>query len=259
MDTLLAQRRADRTAVFGSLAALTVLAWVFAVQLAAGMKMPVGTAGMASAMPSAGHQFLLASAMWAAMMVGMMVPSATPMVVAYAEWTRRGSSNGSRTAAVGSFLAGYVFVWLGFGVFAAVVQVALEQAGLLTAMGTTNRPALGGALLVVAGVFQVTPWKESCLRRCRTPFGFLIAEWRDGAPGAVVMGIRHGAYCLGCCWLLMATLFVVGTMHLGWMAVIAVFVLAEKVTPRSLRISPAAAVVLVGWGAWSLWTAGALR
>ena len=97
-------------------------------------------------------------------------------------------------------------------------------------MGATSRPALGGAVLVLAGVFQVTPWKESCLRRCRTPVGFLIAEWRDGAGGALV-GIRHGAYCLGCCWALMGVLFVVGTMHLVWMAAIAGLILADKVAP----------------------------
>lgn len=180
----------------------------------------------------------------------MMVPSATPMVVAYTDWTRRGPVPGSRVRAINAFLAGYVLVWTGFSLIAAILQVTLERAGLLTAMGATSRPALGGAVLVLAGLFQVTPWKTSCLRRCRTPVGFLFAEWRDGPTGALIMGARHGAYCLGCCWALMAVLFVVGTMHLLWMAAIAAFILA--VLPGALRIRYAAAAVLISWGALTL-------
>jgi len=145
-----------------------------------------------------------------------------------------------------------VLVWLGFSVLAATLQVALERAGMLTTMGATSQPVLGGAVLVAVGLFQVTPWKESCLRRCRTPIGFLVAEWRDGARGGLIMGVHHGAYCLGCCWALMAVLFVVGTMHLVWMAGIAAFVLAEKIAPRVLRVRFAAAVALVGWGVLTL-------
>ena len=257
MSSLSVRRRADRTAVFASLAGITAIAWTLTVQLAGGVSMPTESMDMASAMPSAGRQFVLVTVMWAAMMVGMMVPSATPMVVAYTDWTRRGPILGSRVGAVTSFLAGYVLVWLGFSLLAAILQVTLEHAGLLTAMGATSRPALGGAVLVLAGLFQITPWKESCLRRCRTPLGFLIAEWRDGATGALIMGVRHGAYCLGCCWALMAVLFVVGTMHLVWMAAIAGFILAEKVAPRALRVRYAAAAVLVGWGGLTLLTASA--
>ena len=251
------RRQADRTAVLASLAGTTAIAWIVTVQLANGRSMPVGSMDGSSAMPSAAPQFLFVSAMWAAMMVGMMVPSATPMVVAFADWTRRGPTSGSRPAAVGSFLSGYVLVWLGFSLLAAILQVALERVSLLTTMGAISRPGLSGTVLVLAGLFQVTPWKESCLRRCRTPVGFLIAEWRDGSRGAVVMGIRHGVYCLGCCWALMAVLFVVGTMHLAWMATVAGFVLVEKLAPRSLRVSHAAATFLVGWGAWTLLAAGA--
>jgi predicted metal-binding membrane protein len=241
--------------VFASLAATTALAWLLTVQLAGNMSTPAGPMDMASAMPSAAPSFALVAAMWAGMMVGMMVPSATPMVVAFTDWTRRGPTSGSRPAAVASFLSGYVVVWLGFSLLAAIAQVGLERVDVLTVMGAISSPVVGGAVLVLAGVFQVTPWKESCLRRCRTPVGFLIAEWRDGPGGAVVMGIRHGVYCLGCCWLLMAALFVVGTMHLAWMAVVAGFVLVERLVPPSLRVGHAAAAVLIGWGAWTLLTA----
>jgi predicted metal-binding membrane protein len=249
------RRRTDRTAVLLSLGAITVIAWILTVQLAAGMAMPPAPMDVASAMAPPGSPFALVSGMWAAMMVGMMVPSATPMVAAFTAWTRRGPINGSRAGAVTSLLGGYLLVWLGFSLLAAILQVALERAGLLTAMGTTTRPALGGTVLVTAGLFQVTPWKASCLRRCRTPLGFLIAEWREGAQGALVMGMRHGGYCLGCCWALMLVLFVVGTMHRVWMAAIAVFILAEKVAPRALRLHYAAAAILVGWGTWMLATA----
>lgn len=255
-DTVSVGRRADRVAVFAGLAGVTAVAWVLTVRFAGGMSMPDGSMDMASGMPSGGPGLLLVTGMWAAMMVGMMVPSATPMVVAYTDWTRRGPVGDSRVSAVGSFLSGYVLVWLAFSLLAAGLQAALEQVGALTAMGATS-PVVGGTVLVLAGLFQVTPWKESCLGRCRTPIGFLVAEWRDGARGGLVMGVRHGVYCLGCCWALMGVLFVVGTMHLAWMAVIAGFVLVEKVAPRVLRVRYVAAVVLVGWGASTLLAAGA--
>lgn len=255
MTKLSVRRRVDRTGVVAGLAGTSAIAWVLTVQLARGSGMPVASMDMASAMPSTQPPFLFVSAMWAAMMVGMMVPSATPMVLAYADWTRQDTS-GNRPTASASFLSGYVLVWLGFSVVAAIVQVALERGALLTPMGAISSPRLGATVLVLAGLFQLTPWKESCLRRCRTPVGFLIAEWRDGPRGAVVMGIRHGVYCLGCCWTLMAVLFVVGTMHLVWMAAVAGFVLVEKLAPRSLRVSYAAATCLGGWGAWTLVTAG---
>lgn len=255
MTSASAVRRRDVTAVVGSMAAVTAMAWIVTVRLAGGMTMPAGSMDMASAMPSAGPSLLLVAGMWAAMMVGMMVPSATPMVVAYTGWTRRGPGGDSRPAAVASFLSGYLVVWVGFSLVAAALQLALERLGFLTAMGATTA-TVGAAVLVGAGVFQATPWKEACLGRCRTPVGFLIAEWREGARGGLVMGIRHGVYCLGCCWALMAVLFVVGTMHLGWMAAIAVFVLVEKIAPRALGVRYAAAVVLAGWGTSLLLGAG---
>jgi len=249
--------RADRVAVFGGLVVVTTVAWVLTVQLAGAMGMPDGTMDPASAMPSAGPSLLLATGMWAAMMIGMMVPTATPMIVAYTDWTRRGSSSGRRVAAVGSFLSGYMLVWLAFSVLAAVMQLTLARVGALNMAGTIARPALGGAVLVLAGLFQVTPWKGACLSSCRTPLGFLIAEWRDGARGGLIMGIRHGAYCLGCCWALMGVLFVVGTMHLVLMAAVAGFVLAEKVAPRILHVRYAAALLLIGWGGSTLLDVGA--
>lgn len=256
MGSSSARRRVDVTAVVGSLAVVTTLAWIFTIRLATSMAMPIEPMGISSAaMPPADGRIFLVAGMWAAMMVGMMVPSATPMVVAYAGWTRRGATAGNRSVAIALFLSGYVLVWLGFSAFASVLQLTLERLGLLSTMGTTGA-TVGGVVLVSAGVFQLTPVKEACLRRCRTPTGFLIAEWRSGATGGLIMGIRHGVYCLGCCWALMAVLFVVGTMHLVWMAAIAAFVLAEKIAPPVLRVRYVSAAALIGWGALSFATAG---
>ncbi len=249
MTSISVGRRVDVAAVVGSLAAVTAIAWFLTIRLVDGMMtMPAGPMQMAPSLPSPGSGFAVVAAMWAAMMVGMMVPSATPMVLAYTGWTRRGPADGNRPVAIAMFLSGYVVVWLGFSLLAAIMQLSLERVGLLDAMGATGA-TVGGTVLVLAGVFQLTPLKEACLGRCRTPIGFLIAEWRDGARGGLVMGVRHGAYCLGCCWALMTVLFVVGTMHLAWMAVIAAFVLVEKLAPAVLRVRYAAAAVLIGWGA----------
>jgi predicted metal-binding membrane protein len=244
-------RRVDLAAVLGSMAVITAIAWALTVDLAAGMAMPPG--GM-EAMPGVGPpaaDVLVVTAMWAAMMVGMMVPTATPMVLAHSSWTRSGGAGGRRLAVTAAFLSGYVVVWLGFSVLAALLQLGLQQLGVLDAMGATG-PGVGGGVLVAAGVFQLTGAKEACLSRCRTPTGFLIAEWRDGVRGGLVMGLRHGRYCLGCCWALMVVLFVVGTMHLGWMAAVALFVLVEKVAPAVLRVRHAAGVGLIVWGAVAL-------
>ena len=241
--------------VLASLAGITAMAWVLTAHLAGSMAVSAESMDIPPAAPS-GMNLVLVAGMWAVMMVGMMVPSAAPMIVTYTDWTRRGPTGGSRPAAITLFVVGYLLVWLGFSLLAAILQVALGKGGLATAMGVTTAPALGGAVLMLAGLFQVTPWKQSCLRRCRTPVGFLVAEWRDGARGALLMGLRHGAYCLGCCWALMAVLFAVGTMHVLWMAAVAAFVLAEKTAPRALRLGHVAATALVGSGLVTLLASG---
>lgn len=241
------RRSVDRPVVFASLGAVTVIAWSVALQVAAAMRMP---GGMTVTSPSV----TLVMAMWVAMMVGMMVPSASPMVLAFAGWTRRDANEGGRVTRVAAFVCGYVLVWSFFSVFAATVQVVLDRVDVLSAMGVISRPVVGGSVLVAAGAFQVSPWKGSCLARCRSPIGFLVAEWRPGAGGAVLMGARHGLYCLGCCWMLMAVLFVVGTMHVVWMAILGGFVLAEKVAPRLWQVDRVGAILLVGWGTWALVT-----
>jgi predicted metal-binding membrane protein len=146
------------------------------------------------------------------------------------------------------FLLGYLAVWAGFSAVAAVAQWILHGLALLSPMMTGTSPVLGGILLAGAGIFQWTPLKNACLAQCRSPLGFLLADWREGRWGAFIMGLKHGAFCTGCCWFLMTLLFVAGVMNLWWIAVITVFVLLEKITPRHWHMAKVAGAILVGWG-----------
>jgi predicted metal-binding membrane protein len=196
------------------------------------------------------QQFLLTFLMWAVMMVAMMVPSASAMILAFATINRRRAAAGTPAVPTAIFLAGYLAIWTAFSLVAAALQDALQAAALLAPSTLTVTPILGGALLVAAGVYQLTPLKYACLARCQSPVGFILTEWRDGAWGAFVMGVRHGAFCTGCCWALMVLLFVAGVMNLLWVAVIAAFVLAEKVIPWPRLVSWSAGLLLLAWGVW---------
>jgi len=166
------------------------------------------------------------------MMVAMMVPPASPMILLFARVNRQRREGENPAIPTALFLAAYLVVWSGFSAVATLAQWGLHSAALLSPMMVSTSPILGGLLLVGAGVFQWTSLKRACLVRCRSPLAFLLAEWRDGPRGAFLMGLRHGVYCLGCCWILMALLFVAGVMNLLWVATLAVFVLVEKVLPR---------------------------
>ncbi|OQM77372.1 DUF2182 domain-containing protein [Manganibacter manganicus] len=187
-------------------------------------------------------------AMWLAMMTAMMLPSAVPMLLFYdsiAQKRRAGSTTVGLTTLFG---LGYLVVWLGFSIGAVALQFALDKAALLSpAMRTTNI-ALAGAMLIAVGVYQWTPLKQTCLRKCRSPLDFVLTQWRSGNGGAFHMGLRHGMFCLGCCWMLMLLLFVGGVMNFAWIAGIALFVLIEKLAPAGHWIGRAAGVVLIVWG-----------
>ena len=193
-------------------------------------------------------EFGLMLVMWGVMMVAMMVPTAAPMTLVYAAVARKAAAQHSPLAPTFVFVAGYVTVWTLFSVLATVAQRALDQAGLLTPMMASNSAVFGGSVLIAAGLYQLTPYKHACLRNCRAPAHFLSRYWRTGTVGAFRMGLRLGAYCLGCCWILMSLLFVGGVMNLLWIAAIAVFILLEK----TLRLGQAGsrfaggAMVLVG-------------
>ena len=195
--------------------------------------------------------------MWFVMMVAMMLPSAAPMILTFAAIQRRRKAQGGSMVSTGVFIAGYLLVWAAFSLLATSAQYGLERAALVSPMMGKAAPWLGAALLVGAGLFQFAPLKDVCLDKCRSPIGFIMTEWRDGARGALVMGLRHGAFCTGCCWALMALLFVGGVMNLLWVAALALFVLIEKVVPAGGRLGKAGGVLLVAWGAWIAWQAAA--
>ena len=207
--------------------------------------------GMVMDMPWTTADVLLAFAMWAVMMVGMMTPSAAPVVLLFAAM-RRGSGAQRMPGIVFAFVAGYLLVWVCFSAVAALSQLALHQAALLSPMMTTSSAWLGAAILIAAGVYQLTPFKSTCLTHCRSPLGFLMSHWRDGTGGALRMGIAHGTYCLGCCWALMCVLFVVGVMNLLWVVAIAIFVLIEKVGPWGTLVARVAGVAMIVRGAYLL-------
>jgi predicted metal-binding membrane protein len=190
--------------------------------------------------------------MWSVMMVGMMTPSAAPMVLLFAAVNRRERDKGAPFVASGVFAAGYLAMWCGFSLAAVVLQWALQQAALLSPMMASRSTALSGALLIAAGLYQLTPLKHACLEHCRMPVHFLSRHWRRGTGGAFVMGLHHGAYCVGCCWVLMALLFTAGIMNLLWVAVIAVFVLIEKTAPFGMVTGRITAALLIAAGVWAI-------
>jgi len=227
----------DRIVVGGALGALILMAWLYTVR-----------AGMDMRFMGAQYAFW----MWAVMMVAMMTPSAAPMVFAFSRVSRsRGRSEASPAGPM-AFLLGYLALWTGFSALAAVAQAALGRAQLLTSMGVSTSPALSAGLLIAAGAYQFSPWKYVCLSKCRAPLGFLLTEWRDGWSGAFLMGLRHGLYCTGCCWLVMTILFVAGVMNLAWIAALTVIVLAERVFPFGRWVSNLVGVVAVCGGCWLL-------
>ena len=193
--------------------------------------------------------FFLVFIMWTVMQIAIMTPSAAPMVLTYT--SLRPSASGPAKASSGNdrFLSGlYSGVDGCLARRLLLAQGGLHAATLLSPMMETTSPVLGGIILIAAGVFQFTPLKHACLSHCRTPLGFLITEWREGRLGALVMGARHGVFCVGCCWLIMALLFVAGVMNLFWIAVIAVYVLAEKLLPGGHKVSWGIGMLMIGMG-----------
>jgi len=193
---------------------------------------------------------LLVFGMWAIMMAAMMLPSTLPMILAFAVVTRRRSEHSNALARTGLFMFAYLLVWTGFSAAATLAQWRLHSAALISPMMVATSPLLGAALLIAAGIYQLTPFKHACLARCQSPLDFLLIEWRDGNTGALMMGVRHGAWCTGCCWLLMMVLFVVGVMNIWWVAAITLFILLEKLIVRAEWLRYASGALLMAWGAW---------
>jgi predicted metal-binding membrane protein len=242
--------------VIGSLAVATVLAWVYLL-LGAGVGMELmdmGGGRMMAMMPEWTLAYgLVVFAMWAVMMVAMMLPSAAPVTLLIASIARKrreaGTALGFTTA---PFVLGYLGVWLAFAATATLLQWRLDAAELLSETMALGSTLVAGGVLVLAGIYQWTPLKQACLRHCRSPLDFLLHHWRDGALGAFAGGARHGVFCLGCCWMLMALLFVGGIMNLAWIAGIALIVLIEKTLPWGGWMGRATGIVLIAWGALAL-------
>ncbi|MES2980126.1 MAG: DUF2182 domain-containing protein [Pseudomonadota bacterium] len=191
-------------------------------------------------------------AMWAVMMAAMMLPSAMPMILFFGRIASERRARGGEAVASMFFTLGYVAIWLAFSAFAVLLQLALERAALLSPMMETTSVVFAGLILAGAGAYQWTPFKQACLRRCRSPLEFVLTQWRQGRAGAFQMGARHGGYCLGCCWTLMLLLFVGGVMNLAWITGIALFVLVEKLAPAGHWLGRGAGLVLVAWGLFTL-------
>jgi predicted metal-binding membrane protein len=239
--------------VVGGLVGVVGLAWAYTAYRAWDMRSADMGMGMNMAMPllvswSAGD-FILTFVMWAVMMVAMMVPSAAPMLLTFATINRQRRQRQRPFVPTGVFLWGYLVVWSGFAALATLAQWGLHEGALLSPMLESTSPILGGVLLLAAGLYQWTPLKRVCLMQCRSPLGFIMADWREGTRGALVMGLRHGAYCVGCCWVLMTLLFVAGVMNLLWVGAIAAFILMEKVAPPGNWVSRATGLLLMAWGA----------
>jgi predicted metal-binding membrane protein len=272
--------RRDRIVVVAALVVVIVAAWAY-ILLGAGMGMTVfemtppfgGTADMAidgdvavdrrgsdTAMDDSGMVMamvpmawtpgyaVLMFFMWWIMMVAMMLPSASPMILLFARFNRTQRDKGAPYVPTGVFALGYLLVWAAFSQVAVTVQWGLERSGLLSSMMASTSVTLGAALLIAAGVYQLTPLKYACLKHCRSPLFFISHHWRPGEWGALRMGLEHGAFCTGCCWFLMALLFYGGIMNLFWIIGLALFVLLEKVAPAGHWVGWVMGVGLIAWG-----------
>jgi len=263
--------RRDRLVVVIALVAVIVLSWAY-ILAGAGMGMSAfemtqsvgvsdstqpsmqemstgGTAAdslMATGTWTVGYAVVI-FLMWWVMMLGMMLPSAAPLLLLFARMMRK--EKGAPYVPTGVFALGYVVMWAAFSAIATGAQWGLEASGLLSGIMVGTSAVLAAALLIAAGVWQLTPLKNACLRHCRSPIGFLSAHWRPGPTGAFRMGLVHGAFCLGCCWFLMALLFYGGVMNLYWIIGLALYILIEKLLPAGVRIGQLTGVALIAWGA----------
>lgn len=197
-------------------------------------------------------------AMWMAMMVAMMFPASAPMILAFARTQTRRRAEGDEYVPTWLFVAPYVAVWTAFGALCYVVAAGVAAVAGDSMWAMDNLPRIAGLLLVAAGVYQLTPIKRVCLARCRTPLSFMLSYWRDGRGGAMSMGLRHGLFCLGCCWVLFLVLLPLGVMNVAAMVAVAALVFAEKVLPHGEAVARAAAVALVAYGLFATVVPGAL-
>ena len=221
----------DRFIIIGGIVVITILAWVWLGNMA--LEMPSGhMMSMASINPWASSELYSMLVMWVIMMVGMMLPSATPMILIYTRAVQKKDGAADAKMLSGIFITGYLLIWAFFSVIATLLQAGLQDLNLISTMLESNSHTLAGTLFIMAGLYQITPLKRACLNGCRSPLNFILNSWRSGPKGGLLMGLEHGLLCLGCCWMIMLLLFAVGVMNLFWVALLAVLVLIEKAFPR---------------------------
>lgn len=249
--------RRERLATVLALSLVTLFSWAYLFRTAQRMPAMSRMSGMQAAMGMAdASSWGVAAAMglfvmWAVMMAGMMLPSASPVILMVNGLYRRRGGKKAQLCTV-AFTGGYLAAWTGFSVAAALAQIALHRASLMSSAMVAQSSIFAGGVFVIAGVYQWAPVKQACLSRCRSPIRFLSEEWREGIRGAFSMGLRHGLFCVGCCWALMAILFAAGVMNLFWVALLTAFVLVEKLLPWGRLIEHASGVLLILWGAYLL-------
>ena len=261
MISLKSVLRRERTVTVAGLLGLVLVAWIY-LWGGAGMGMSALDMTAFSLFPhtqvpvpgsmSAGWPVVVS--MWWIMMIAMMTPSAAPLVLLYGLVLRRQASNGQNLFVLTCMLlAGYLLSWLGFAIVAAGFQLALQPAGLISEMTLWSRSrVLSAAILALAGLYQFSSLKHACLTKCRSPVRFLTEHWRPGRLGSLTLGLRHGAYCVGCCWMLMSLLFVGGVMNLVWIAALTIAVLIEKFSPAGTTIGKFSGALLLCWAAVTL-------
>jgi predicted metal-binding membrane protein len=260
---LAALLKRDRAIVLVALATVVGMAWVYLFWLSSTMNaqaMPANAMqGMDEMMapefaPWTVGYFLFVVAMWAVMMVGMMLPSVSPTVLIYTQLARQSRTLGTAFKSSGWFVLGYLLVWTAFAFFAALGQYGLEYLALLSPPMMSTSRIFGGAVLVAVGLYQWTPAKTACLSACRAPLAFVQRHggFKPDMFGSLRLGALHGAYCVGCCWILMALLFVGGVMNVLWIAALTIFVLLEKVVPQGRFVSRGAGLAAVAGGIWLL-------
>jgi predicted metal-binding membrane protein len=264
--------RRDRWIVIVGLAAMTLLSWAYILAGAGtGMslwamtsaslfphrmaEMPMGSMPMQPDAWTPGY-WVIMLLMWWIMMIAMMTPSAAPMILLCVRATRHAQA-GERleqgAVPTAAFAGGYLLAWLGFSLIATLLMWALARTAFTSAMTMSSTSAwLSAAILIFAGLYQLSPLKHVCLQRCRNPADFLSRHWRPGPLGALRMGLEHGLFCIGCCWVLMALLFVGGIMNVLWIGVLALFVILEKLAPHGPTFARLGGIVLLAWGATTL-------
>jgi predicted metal-binding membrane protein len=244
--------RRDRWLIGGALAITVALCWAWLAPMARDMygSMKGASAWMMTDRWDVTHLALL-FAMWVVMMAGMMLPSAAPTLLLYAGVIRKSPEGESTGAHVHAFAGGYLLVWTAFSLVATALQRLLAHLLLLSPMMEAQRRGLGAGLLIAAGLYQLTPFKRTCLQSCRSPAAFIARHWKRGVAGGFQLGVAHGLFCLGCCWALMLLLFVGGVMNLWWIGALTAFVLLEKLAPLGAQGGRFSGLLIIALGLWN--------